>query len=115
MSPPLPPRLAPYLEPSTPLMELARRFDAAGHSLYLVGGWLRDAISGRELSGNDTDLASDARPDAIIELLDGWAEHLWLQGKRFGTVGARHGDLSVEITTFRADVYHHDSRKPEVE
>jgi poly(A) polymerase len=112
---PLPPRLAPYFEESAPLMELARRFDAAGHSLYLVGGWLRDAIAGRELAGHDTDLATDARPDTITELLDGWAEYLWLQGKRFGTIGARHGDLSVEITTFRAEVYHSESRKPEVE
>jgi poly(A) polymerase len=114
VSPPLPPRLAPYLEESTPLMELARRFATAGHSLFLVGGWLRDAVSGRELAGNDTDLATDARPDTTIALLDGWAEHLWLQGKRFGTVGARHGELAVEITTFRAEVYHPDSRKPEV-
>jgi poly(A) polymerase len=111
----LPPRLAPYLEESTPLMELARRFGEAGHSLYIVGGWLRDVFSGRELDGNDTDLATDARPDTITALLDGWAESLWLQGKRFGTVGARHGDLSVEITTFRAEVYHSESRKPEVE
>jgi poly(A) polymerase len=96
-------------------MELARRFAAAGYSLYLVGGWLRDVFSERDLDGNDTDLATDARPDAITALLDGWAEHLWLQGKRFGTVGARRGDLSVEITTFRAEVYHSDSRKPEVE
>jgi poly(A) polymerase len=96
-------------------MELARRFTAAGHSLYLVGGWLRDAISGRDLDGNDTDLATSARPDDITAVLDGWADHLWLQGKRFGTVGAQHGDLSIEITTFRSDVYHSESRKPEVQ
>jgi poly(A) polymerase len=111
---PLPPRLAPYLEEGAPLMQLADRFARAGHRLFLVGGWLRDAISGRDMADNDIDLATDARPDAIIAVLDGWAEHLWLQGQRFGTVGARHGDLDFEITTFRAEVYHPDSRKPEV-
>jgi poly(A) polymerase len=112
---PLPPRLAPYLEESTPLMKLAARFAAAGHSLYLVGGWLRDAVAGRDLDGSDIDLATDARPDTIRALLDGWADHLWLQGQRFGTIGARRGDASFEITTFRAEVYRPDSRKPEVE
>jgi poly(A) polymerase len=111
---PLPPRLAPYLEEQAPLLQLATRFSEAGHSLYLVGGWLRDAISGRELAGNDIDLATDARPDDIEALLSGWAEHLWLQGKRFGTIGARRDGLRFEVTTFRADVYHPDSRKPEV-
>jgi poly(A) polymerase len=95
-------------------MQLADRFAGAGHSLYLVGGWLRDAIAGRDMADNDIDLATDARPDAIITVLDGWAEHLWLQGQRFGTIGARHEGLDFEITTFRAEVYHPDSRKPEV-
>ena len=40
---------------------------------------------------------------------------VWLQGQRFGTVGCRKDDTVVEITTFRADVYHPDSRKPEVQ
>ncbi len=114
MTAPLPPRLAPYLEEQAPLLQLAARFTEAGHSLYLVGGWLRDAISGRDLSGNDIDLASDARPDDIEALLGGWAEHLWLQGRRFGTIGAKRDGLRFEVTTFRADVYHPDSRKPEV-
>ena len=110
----LPSRLASYLHDDAPLISLAARFTAAGHSLYLVGGWLRDAVAGRELDGNDIDLATDARPDAIEALLDGWADHLWLQGKRFGTVGAMRAGLRFEITTFRADVYLPESRKPEV-
>jgi poly(A) polymerase len=111
---PLPARLAPFLHADAPLMQLAARFTAAGHSLSLVGGWVRDAVAGREVSGNDIDLATDARPDAIEAVLEGWAEHLWLQGKRFGTVGAMRSGLSFEITTFRAEVYLPESRKPEV-
>jgi poly(A) polymerase len=111
---PLPARLAPFLEDQAPLMQLAARFAGAGHPLYLVGGWLRDVFSGRELAEHDIDLATDARPDAIEAALDGWAEHLWLQGKRFGTVGALRAGVRFEITTFRADVYLPESRKPEV-
>ena len=114
MTSPLPPRLAPYLEDQAPLMRLAARFADAGHSLYLVGGWLRDAIAGRELAENDIDLATDARPDDIEAALHGWAEHLWLQGRRFGTIGAMHRGLRFEVTTFRGEVYRPDSRKPEV-
>ncbi|MDQ1467901.1 MAG: poly(A) polymerase, partial [Actinomycetota bacterium] len=111
---PLPTRLAPYLDGEAPLMQLAARFAGAGHSLYLVGGWLRDAVAGRELAQHDIDLATDARPDEIESVLDGWAEHLWLQGRRFGTIGAMHAGVTFEVTTFRGDVYRPESRKPEV-
>jgi poly(A) polymerase len=35
-------------------------------------------------------------------------------GARFGTIAAIKGDSSVEITTFRSEVYRDDSRKPHV-
>jgi poly(A) polymerase len=53
-------------------------------------------------------------PDEIEALLVGWAEATWLQGKRFGTIGARRQRRRFEITTHRAEVYEADSRKPEV-
>jgi poly(A) polymerase len=39
---------------------------------------------------------------------------VWLQGRRFGTIGARRRGDDFEITTFRAEQYPADSRKPEV-
>ena len=44
----------------------------------------------------------------------GWADHVWLQGKRFGTVGCEKDGVRMEVTTFRAEVYRPESRKPEV-
>ena len=44
----------------------------------------------------------------------GWADAVWLQGKRWGTVGVRRGDRTIEITTHRAEAYQPDSRKPDV-
>ena len=97
--------------------ELAERFTAAGHRIYLVGGSVRDAL----LEGvapvedkTDLDLTTDARPDEIEALVTGWADAIWTQGKRFGTIGARHRGKVFEITTHRAEHYHADSRKPEV-
>ena len=60
------------------------------------------------------DFATDARPDRIEALLGPIADHVWLQGKRFGTVGAQVAGVPCEVTTYRADVYRPDSRKPEV-
>ncbi len=92
--------------------ELGERFVAAGHQLYLVGGTVRDALL--ERSSPDVDFTTDATPDRILEIVRGWSDQVWLQGVRFGTVGASKRNQRLEITTFRSDVYRGDSRKPEV-
>jgi len=110
----VPPRLARFYEHGAPTRELAERFVAAGHECYLVGGPVRDAFLDRVDPNADVDLATDARPDAIEAIVGPWADDVWLQGKRFGTVGCRKDGIPFEITTFRGDVYHPDSRKPDV-
>jgi len=107
----IPDRMSPLLDEVRPLAE---RFHAAGHRIYLVGGSVRDAILGRPLAGIDLDFTTDARPDAIQEVVGGWADAVWTQGKRFGTIGAAHRGRRYEITTHRAEAYSPDSRKPEV-
>jgi poly(A) polymerase len=92
--------------------ELAARFAAAGHRLYLVGGSVRDALLGREIS--DLDFTTDARPDAVLALVDGWASAVWDTGIAFGTVGLRRRGVTMEITTFRSDAYDRVSRNPVV-
>jgi poly(A) polymerase len=98
--------------------ELAARFAAAGHRLYLVGGSVRDALLGRTSQGGseqtDLDFTTDARPPAVLDVLEGWAEAVWDTGIAFGTVGARRHGTTVEITTFRADAYDRKSRNPVV-
>ena len=93
--------------------ELGARFQQAGYQLYLVGGAVRDAVLDR--SGNELDFTTDARPEDVIRVLRGWADSRKLIGVRFGTVGARKGDDTLEITTFREEVYPEpDSRHPHV-
>ncbi len=108
----IPPRLRTILAPGTPARELAERFAAAGHVLYLVGGSVRDALLDRP--GKDLDFATDARPDEIREIVRPWAEDLYLAGQAFGTVGAIRDGRVHEITTFRSEVYRDESRKPRV-
>ena len=103
---------AGLVELSTVLGDLVAAFVADGHQLALVGGPVRDLLLGR--TAPDIDLTTDARPEVVRELLKRWGDAWWDVGIAFGTVGARKGEHLVEVTTYRADVYRHDSRKPEV-
>lgn len=99
------------------LTGIGERFAAAGHELALVGGPVRDALLGRLSATGDADLdfTTDARPEGVLALLEGLAETTWDVGIRFGTIGARIGGREVEITTYRAEQYGVDSRKPQVD
>lgn len=98
------------------IAQLGALFAQADHQLYLVGGSVRDALLGH--LGHDLDFTTSARPDLVAKLLNGWADHVWEVGKRFGTISALKTsdgrDWQIEITTFRTDSYHADSRKPDV-
>ncbi|MGA8115774.1 MAG: CCA tRNA nucleotidyltransferase, partial [Actinocatenispora sp.] len=106
--------------------EVGRRFAAAGHQLYLVGGSVRDALLGRTRPvggrgstdapattiGEDLDFATSARPEQTLELLTGWADATWTTGMVFGTIGASRRGMRLEITTYRAEAYDRVSRNP---
>src|ERR1700679_2193823 len=111
-SSPVPERFRPLLDATA---ELAERFSAAGRALYLVGGSVRDALfPAGALADPDFDLTTDARPEEIERIVRGWADDVWTQGARFGTIGCRKDGRVYEITTHRAEVYAPESRKPEV-
>ncbi|MFB8772048.1 CCA tRNA nucleotidyltransferase [Streptomyces broussonetiae] len=92
--------------------DLARRFEAAGFSLALVGGSVRDALLGR--LGNDLDFTTDARPEDVLKIVRPWADAVWEVGIAFGTVGAQKDGYQIEVTTYRSEAYDRTSRKPEV-
>lgn len=96
-----------------PVSTLAEVFHRSGHELALVGGPVRDAFLGREL--NDLDFTTSATPDLIEQFVTPIADATWDVGREFGTIAARFGDLTVEITTYRADSYDGVTRKPTVE
>ncbi|MGN6271905.1 MAG: CCA tRNA nucleotidyltransferase [Protaetiibacter sp.] len=100
------------LADSPRIRALAERFQAAGFELALVGGPVRDAFLGRE--AHDLDFATSATPDEILEVIAPVADAHWDIGRAFGTIGARLGEQTVELTTYRADAYDGVTRKPVV-
>jgi tRNA nucleotidyltransferase (CCA-adding enzyme) len=81
---------------------LLERLWHSGHAAYVVGGGLRDELLGR--SATDWDVATDARPERLIELFPrGRYEN------RFGTVTID----GIEATTFRRDHQYGDRRRPD--
>ncbi|WP_242882947.1 CCA tRNA nucleotidyltransferase [Actinomadura litoris] len=113
---PSPPRraaIAELLRNIAPVADvLGDRFAAAGHELALVGGPVRDALLRRPTK--DVDLTTDAPPERILEIIDGWADAVWTIGIEFGTVGLRKDGVELEITTYRSESYDPKSRKPSV-
>ncbi len=91
---------------------LAEAFARAGHEFALVGGPVRDAMLGRPVT--DLDFTTSARPEETRAILEALGAKIWDVGRDFGTIAARVHSETVEITTYRAEIYRDDSRKPEV-
>ena len=93
--------------------EIGRLFAGHGHELALVGGPVRDVFLGQR--PGDLDLTTDATPEQVLEMTQGWADRTWTVGIAFGTVGLRKGNSVFEITTYRSEQYGRTSRKPAVQ
>jgi tRNA nucleotidyltransferase/poly(A) polymerase len=91
--------------------ELHELFQSAGKKLYLVGGSVRDFLTGDK--PKDFDLATDALPDEVLDIV-GDKFRTNLQGKAFGVVVVYTKEVpeGMEIATFREDVS--KGRNPEV-
>ena len=93
-------------------LDAGELFARAGFELALVGGPVRDLFLGE--TSVDLDFTTNATPDETLAVVDGWADATWEIGKEYGTIGIRKGNEMVEITTYRAEKYDPDSRKPVV-
>ncbi|AMB42291.1 CCA tRNA nucleotidyltransferase [Arthrobacter sp. TES] len=94
------------------VLDLGQRFVDAGFELSLVGGPVRDLFLGR--TSPDLDFTTDATPDQTISVIKKWADNFWEIGRAFGTIGMRKDGFQIEVTTYRAEAYDPDSRKPVV-
>ena len=97
---------------------LSQTFQDAGRELFLVGGVVRDLLLERNRA--DLDFATSAVPDETRDLgrAAGCAA-LYDVGAAYGTIGMvfrkdGHEDLTVEVTTYRSEVYPTRDRRPAV-
>lgn len=98
--------------------ELSDIFEKNSKKLYVVGGAVRDFLIGDK--PKDFDLATDAIPDEIIEILESNGYEYNVVGKMFGVVIVYTEDQpeGMEIATFREDIYGDKlgkTRNPDVE
>lgn len=86
--------------------------NAAGFQAYIVGGAVRDLLSGR--SPQDYDITTDARPEqtAVIARQAGW-QVIDRLGQNFGVVALVSDGEMIEVATFRGERYGTDAHRPE--
>jgi poly(A) polymerase len=94
--------LPPRWLSEAPVQTLLAAFDAGGIEARFVGGCVRDALLGIETG--DIDLATPARPEAVIAALDAAQLKAYPTGLAHGTVTAVIAPRTFEITTLRRDV-----------
>jgi tRNA nucleotidyltransferase/poly(A) polymerase len=87
--------------------EVIAKLRGAGHRAYLVGGCVRDLLLG--VPPKDYDVATDARPDRIMDLFPNSGR----VGAHFGVVLVRSVFAQVEVATFRSDQEYTDGRRPD--
>jgi poly(A) polymerase len=75
---------------------------AGAAAVRFVGGCVRDAVAGRAIS--DIDLATDAPPERVVELLEAAGLKAVPTGIDHGTVTAVSAGRPYEVTTLRHDV-----------
>ncbi|MCP4600861.1 MAG: polynucleotide adenylyltransferase [Proteobacteria bacterium] len=86
---------------------ICRSLNREGERAYVVGGALRDLLSGR--TGRDFDLATTATPDKVIHLFD----RVIPTGLKHGTVTVLLQGAKFEVTTLRGEGAYSDGRHPD--
>ena len=99
------------------VLELCTRLRRGGHRSWIVGGCVRDSLlsqlEGRTGAGSwvakDWDIATDALPEQVTRLF----RRVIPTGIEHGTVTVILEDVSLEVTTLRADKGYADGRRPD--
>jgi tRNA nucleotidyltransferase (CCA-adding enzyme) len=94
--------------------QLCVRLAEGGHRAWAVGGCIRDELLA-ELRGaatehrNDWDIATSARPEAVMKLF----RRVIPTGLKHGTVTVLFDDRAYEVTTLRGETTYSDGRRPD--
>lgn len=92
------------------IQKIQQVFKTNGYKLYVVGGAVRDALLGK--TPKDYDLATDAIPDRVEEIMAEAGFRTLPTGKAFGVINVFTDQDEYEVATFRNDVGS-DGRRPD--
>ncbi|TXG85735.1 MAG: CCA tRNA nucleotidyltransferase [Spirochaetes bacterium] len=84
------------------IQQIQQVFKKNGYKLYVVGGAVRDALLGK--TPKDYDLATDAVPDKVEEMMEKAGFKTLPTGKAFGVINVFTNLGEYEIATFREDL-----------
>lgn len=84
------------------IREIKDVFVKNGFKLFVVGGAVRDALLGK--TPKDYDLATDATPDQVEQIMSDAGFKTLPTGKAFGVINVFTDEDEYEIATFRKDI-----------
>ena len=88
--------------------EIIEKLEKAGHSAYIVGGCVRDAVLGNV--PHDYDLCTSATPEQMKDILSDYTTYD--TGLKHGTITVAGNSDMYEVTTYRIDGEYEDNRHP---
>ena len=86
--------------------ELLQMFYSSGYEAYVVGGFVRDIILGR--NSFDVDIATNATPKEVQMIF----KDVKLPFEGYGSVHLVYKKVNYEITKYRMEIEYKDKRKP---
>jgi tRNA nucleotidyltransferase/poly(A) polymerase len=99
------------LEIPNDIKNINQVFKENGFKLFIVGGAVRDALLGE--TPKDFDLATDALPDKVEEMMHASGFATIATGKAFGVINVFTESGEFEIATFRSDGEYTNNRHPD--
>ncbi|MBS4750666.1 CCA tRNA nucleotidyltransferase [Carnobacteriaceae bacterium zg-ZUI78] len=88
-------------------LPVLEQIEKAGFEAYFVGGCVRDALLGKDIS--DVDIATSAFPQEVKHIFKKTVD----VGIEHGTVMVLFNDNTYEVTTFRTESTYQDFRRPD--
>lgn len=85
------------------LKAFIQRASEHGGNVYIVGGYVRNALLG--YTGSDIDIAGTLTPSEVVEVCETLGYYSSIISKNMGTVLIKYKDEQYEYTTFRTEEY----------
>ncbi len=85
--------------------------EQSGHTAYIVGGWVRDALMGK--TAQDIDISTSAHWEDTAKAFKSSGYSVYETGTQHGTVSVNVEGNIIEITTYREESGYEDSRHPD--